>query len=88
VALVRGLNHSNMANNGIVNCAFVDFFAARDDIPRCPQAVKSFDFAVEYKFNNDLWLNDFSNAFKKMLNHGYPYDPTLDCPGDLCVYSR
>lgn len=86
MALVRELNRTNMAEDGTVNCAFVAFFASRDSIPRCPHAVQSFDFAVEYKFNNELWLNDFAQVYKKMLNHGYPYDPTLECPGDLCVY--
>ncbi len=84
--MVRELDLSNMAEDGTVNCAFVQFFAARDGISRCPHAERSFQFAVDYKFDNDLWLHDFAQVYKKMLNHGYGYDPTLECAGGLCVY--
>jgi hypothetical protein len=87
ISLVRELTHENVLADGTVLCEFVQFFATQQNVTRCPQASLSLEFAAEYKLDNALWLHDFSRVYKKVLNHGYPYDPTLDCPGSICVYS-
>jgi hypothetical protein len=75
-----------MQADGTVNCEFVEFFANRQGVPRCPHAERSFQFAVDYKFDNELWMRDFADVYKKMLNHGYSFDPQKQCAGGICVY--
>lgn len=73
-------------DEGRVSCAFTQQIAGDTGSSRCPHAEQSLEFAAEYKFDNDLWLRDFQSVYKKMLNHGYDYDPTKECLGGLCVY--
>ena len=83
--MVRELNEDNMIH-GRVTCAFTSQIALDSGTRRCPRAQESLEFAAEYKFDNDLWLNDFRDVYHKMLNHGYDYDPSQECLGNLCVY--
>ena len=64
IALVRQLDGSNVQNNGRVNCRFVGENT-------CPVAEQSFRFAVEYTFDNMLWLRDFRQVMIIMIENGY-----------------
>lgn len=76
IALVRNLTNDNMASDGEVSCAFIDE-------NRCPHAADSLDFAAEYRLDNELWLNDFSDVLKRMVNAGYSV--TNECILDVCI---
>lgn len=85
MALVRDMEE-DIDSDGRVDCEFIQQIAFDTNSPRCPVAGQSLEFAAMYKFDNDLWLRDFAKVFKKMLNHGYDYDPDKVCPANLCVY--
>lgn len=69
IAVVRDLNDDNMDESGEVHCAFVE----RDFIsdPVCPHAEGALQRAAEYRFDNALWLRDFSSTLRKMVRNGY-----------------
>jgi hypothetical protein len=46
--------------------------------PVCPLARITLDIAAEYKFDNELWVNDFEAVLIKMLKNGYEYDDDDD----------
>jgi Peroxidase len=81
IALVRELTDDNMDELGRVSCAFTNAVGG-GSIPRCPHAEQGLQFAAEYRFDNDLWLNDFMDVYHRMLNHGCT-DGTF-CNGGLC----
>jgi len=64
IAIVREITDRNMRPDGTVTCNFVG-------AGRCPVAERSFRFAVEYTFDNLLWLNDFYRVFEIMITSGY-----------------
>jgi len=79
MAIVRDFNgfmdHSGPAS-GQVTC---EFRARRN---RCPKALETFDIAVEYKFDNDLFVEDFEDAYKRMMKTGFV---ASQCPDlELC----
>lgn len=77
IALVRELTDQNMdKETGEVSCGFIGE-------GRCPHASGSLDFVAEYRINNNLWLNDFQDVFKKMLRKGYQV--TQDCFNGVCI---
>mmetsp|Transcript_5660 Transcript_5660/g.6210 ORF Transcript_5660/g.6210 Transcript_5660/m.6210 type:complete len:462 (+) Transcript_5660:123-1508(+) len=69
IALVRDLNDRNMKPNGEVSCSFVEreFTPA----PVCPHARGALQEAARYRFDNDVWLEDFEVTCKKMMRNGY-----------------
>jgi hypothetical protein len=78
MALVRDL--TILDSEGKVDCQF------RCNRPgcmanRCPHASLTIDIAAEYKHNNDIFLEDFEAALKKMLEKGY--DTSGGCI-DIC----
>lgn len=83
---MRELNETNLLPDGMVTCTFISGFAMQTGDPRCPHAKKSLGFAADYRFDNDLWLRDFEKVYKKMLNHGYPYETGKECLNGICQY--
>ncbi len=86
IALVRDLsNHmesiildsGEIVHGSVPSCAFrcplnTKFNGCPEqDPPLCPVAMETFDKAVEYKFDNELFLTDFEAVFDKMLKNGY-----------------
>ena len=69
IALVR--DFSDDITDGDVTCDF----DIRDQNP-CPFAETIFQ-ASEYRDSNDLWLNDFRDAFTKMSQTGYDVDEII-----------
>jgi len=78
IALVRLLDSSNMDQNGKVSCKFRKSGA-------CPANNLSIQFAIDYTFDNLLWLNDFRDVLTRMLRRGYT--KTSNCDGSICVLS-
>lgn len=39
-------------------------------LPACPHAPETLGIVAEYKFDNALWIEEFEDAFKRMLKHG------------------
>jgi hypothetical protein len=88
VSLVRNITNDVMSDTGRIACSFTSgTLAEGSTTQRCPHAERSFGFWADYKFDNDLWLHDFELVYKKMLNHGYAYDPDRFCPSGLCSYN-
>ena len=86
--MVRNITDDNMSDTGRISCAFTSHQLVEGaETKRCAHASRSFDIFADYRFDNDLWLRDFNAVYKKMLNHGYPYDPDLECPSGLCSYN-
>ena len=81
IALVRELTDENMDEQGRVSCAFTNVVGG-GAVPRCPHAERSIEFAAEYLFDNELWLNDFMRVYHRMLNHGCT--DGIFCNGGLC----
>lgn len=77
-----------MSDTGRIACSFTfSQLAPGATTQRCPHAERSFDFAADYRFDNELWLEDFADVYAKMLNDGYPFDPDQDCgPSGICIY--
>jgi len=79
VGLVRELNSTNMDKNGLVSCTF-------RRTGRCPANQLAIDFAIDYTFDNLLWLNDFRDVLRRMLQNGYV--KTSVCDGTICSLKR
>jgi hypothetical protein len=87
ISLVRNITNDVMSDTGRIDCSFNSgTLAEGSTTQRCPHAERSFGFWADYKFDNDLWLHDFELVYKKMLNHGYPYDPDRFCRTGLCSF--
>lgn len=87
--MVRNITDDVMSDTGRISCAFESHLLVQGaTTQRCPHAERSFGFWADYKFDNDLWLHDFEAVYKKMLNHGYPYDPDRVCRSGLCSYNE
>jgi len=79
IGLVRLLDSSNMDSNGRVSCTFRRTGA-------CPVNNLSIQFAIDYTFDNLLWLNDFRGVLSRMLKRGYT--KTSNCDGSICLLRR
>lgn len=81
IAIVRELTDQNMNANGVVDCEFINE-------GRCPVAQRSFQFAVEYTFDNLLWLRDFREVMNIMLTSRYIVPPGCGVGGGFtCLIS-
>jgi len=76
IALVRDLNPGNMDKDGVVSCNF-----RRQG--RCPHNDFAIHFAIQYRFDNQLWMNDFHDVLQLMINHGYTV--SNNCQGKVCL---
>lgn len=85
IALVRDLSghiSADEATAGQVDCQFR--CNRRNCNPvACPQAALTFNIAAEYKFDNAAFLEDFENAFKRMLSKGI--DVSAGCLSYPCT---
>jgi hypothetical protein len=90
VALVRDLTSYLNTSTGEVTCAFLcqngDCSVPNKGRPACPYANATLDFAAQYKNDNLLWLNDFKNAFSKMLVQGY--GTSVTCSSTICPLTK
>lgn len=72
VSLVRDFSGRINNRTGVVTCEFRD-----RNRNRCPYAQQTLEIAAEYKFDNDLWLEQFRDAFTKMTEMGLDVDEQL-----------
>ena len=85
IGMVRDLTNFLNATTGEVKCKFAcpgSTTCPQNGPPACPFASQTFNTSVEYKFNNTLWLNEFRDAYNKMLINGYS---TTQCDTPPCV---
>lgn len=75
VALVREITDSNMDKDGKMSCDFIGS-------SKCPHAARSLDYVAEYRLDNSLWLTDFQDILKRMLDNGYTL--SQNCSGGVC----
>jgi hypothetical protein len=96
IALVRDLSSDNEDNNEqylngetgeVTGCQFKCRGPGCNNPnnptpPVCPLARITLQIAAEYKFDNELWINDFEAVLIKMLKNGYEYNDDEDCNED------
>jgi hypothetical protein len=90
IALVRDLTAYLDTATGEVKCTFLcqngNCSVPNKGAPACPYANATLDFAAKYKNNSLLWLNDFKNAFSRMLVQGY--DTSAGCSSVICSLTK
>mmetsp|Transcript_24567 Transcript_24567/g.52939 ORF Transcript_24567/g.52939 Transcript_24567/m.52939 type:complete len:1002 (+) Transcript_24567:237-3242(+) len=81
IALVRNLTGEIGEDGEVANCQF-RCTRTRCTPARCPHAEETFDIVTEYAFDNEAFLIDFEDAFKRMLNKGF--DSSAGCLSPPC----
>lgn len=82
MALVRNLAGEIGTDGQVAGCQF-KCNRRNCPLPACPHAPETLGIAAEYKFDNGLWLEDFEDAFKRMLNTGF--DSSAGCLQTPCA---
>lgn len=86
MAIVRDLSDGYIGDDGeVADCQFKCNRPAGCTPERCPYAEDTFDIVAEYAYDNDAFLVDFEDAFKRMLNQGFVASSEPVCVSDTCT---